>query len=256
MVLDNKNIVIIGGTSGIGLAACHYFRQQGAHLVVTGREDEHLNALKQINDSNINVIASDATHQESAVDAIHTCVASYGSFDGIYHVAGGSGRSFGDGPLHEMTIDAWQRTLDLNLTSVMLSNQAAILYWTKNAQSGTILNTTSVLAFSPSAHFFHTHAYAAAKSAVVGFTKSIAAYYAKDNIRINALAPSLVATPMSNRALSNEAIMDYIKEKQPLDGGRVGLPEDLNGIAAYFMSDLSKFTTGQVVSIDGGWTIS
>jgi enoyl-[acyl-carrier-protein] reductase (NADH) len=61
---------------------------------------------------------------------------------------------------------------------------------------------------------------------------------------------------MSQRALGHEDIMNYIKEKQPLDGGRVGLPEDLNGIAAYFMSDLSKFTTGQIVSIDGGWTIS
>jgi NAD(P)-dependent dehydrogenase (short-subunit alcohol dehydrogenase family) len=256
MVLKDKNIVIIGGTSGIGLAATHYFNQQGARLVVTGKDDEHFNALLQKKDSHITILASDATRQGSTDEAIKQCVSLYGTFDGLYHIAGGSGRNFGDGPLHEMTVDAWQKTMDLNMTSVMLSNQAAIVHWTKNNQSGSILNTSSVLAFSPSAKFFHTHAYAAAKAAVVGFTKSIAAFYAKDNIRVNALAPSLVASPMSQRALGHEDIMNYIKEKQPLDGGRVGLPEDLNGIAAYFMSDLSKFTTGQIVSIDGGWTIS
>jgi NAD(P)-dependent dehydrogenase (short-subunit alcohol dehydrogenase family) len=256
MILKDKNIVIIGGTSGIGLAATHYFRQQGASLVVTGKNDAHIDALKETIDSHITIVANDATQKSGTTEAIEKCVSIYGSLDGLYHVAGGSGRSFGDGPLHEMTLDAWHKTLDLNLTSVMLSNQAAIVHWMKNSQRGTILNTTSVLAFSPSAQYFHTHAYAAAKAAVVGFTKSIAAYYAKENIRVNALAPSLVASPMSQRALGNQDIMNYIKEKQPLDGGRVGLPEDLNGIAAYFMSDLSKFTTGQIVSIDGGWTIS
>ncbi|MDP9230304.1 MAG: SDR family oxidoreductase, partial [Bacteroidota bacterium] len=99
-------------------------------------------------------------------------------------------------------------------------------------------------------------AYTASKSAIIGFSKSIAAFYAKNNIRINVIAPALVETPMSQRAANDEAILSFIKTKQPLDGGRIGYPEDLDGLAIYFMSDQSKFTTGQIVAVDGGWSIS
>ena len=114
----------------------------------------------------------------------------------------------------------------------------------------------SVLVYSPSPQFFSTHAYAATKSAIIGFTKSIAAYYAKNNIRINIIAPALVETPMAQRAANDEIILSFIKTKQPLDGGRIGKPEDLDGIAVYFMSDQSVFTTGQVIAVDGGWSVS
>jgi NAD(P)-dependent dehydrogenase (short-subunit alcohol dehydrogenase family) len=174
----------------------------------------------------------------------------------LYHVAGGSGRKMGDGPLHELTLEGWNKTMELNLTSLMLSNQAAVKKFLEKKQSGTILNMGSVLGYSPSPQFFSTHAYAAAKSAIIGFTKSIAAYYAKDNIRINVIAPALVETPMAQRAAKDEVILNFIKTKQPLDGGRIGRPEDLDGLAVYFMSDLSKFTTGQVIAVDGGWTVS
>ena len=114
----------------------------------------------------------------------------------------------------------------------------------------------SVLGFSPAPEYFSTHAYAAAKSAVIGFSKSVAAYYAKYNIRVNVIAPALVETPMASRAANDDSILSYIKLKQPLDGGRIGRPEDLDGLAVYFMSKYSKFTTGQVVAVDGGWSIS
>ena len=138
----------------------------------------------------------------------------------------------------------------------MLSNQAAIRKFRELGKAGTILNMSSVLAISPSPKYFVTHAYAAAKSAVIGFTKSIAAYYAFDNIRINVLASALVETPMSERASKNETILEFIKTKQPLDGGRNGRPEDLDGAAIYFMSDASTFTTGQTLYVDGGWDVS
>jgi NAD(P)-dependent dehydrogenase (short-subunit alcohol dehydrogenase family) len=114
----------------------------------------------------------------------------------------------------------------------------------------------SVLGYSPSPQYFSTHAYAAAKSAIIGFSKSIAAYYARNNIRVNVIAAALVETPMAQRAAEDENILSFIRTKQPLDGGRIGHPADLDGLAVYFMSDLSKFTTGQVVAVDGGWTIS
>ena len=108
----------------------------------------------------------------------------------------------------------------------------------------------------PSPKYFTTHAYAAAKSAIIGFSKSIAAYYAKNNIRINVIAPALVETPMARRAADDDVIQSFIKTKQPLDGGRIGEPKDLDGLAVYFMSNQSKFTTGQVIAVDGGWCIS
>ncbi|HVG15446.1 MAG TPA: SDR family oxidoreductase, partial [Chitinophagaceae bacterium] len=188
--------------------------------------------------------------------AIELCLKKLNGFDGLYHIAGGSGRKFGDAPLHELTLDGWNKTLELNLTSLMLSNRAAVRNFLERKQNGTILNMGSVLGFSPSPKYFVTHAYAAAKSAVIGFTKSVAAYYAKDNIRINLLAPALVETPMSQRASDDKMIQAFIKTKQPLDGGRNGRPEDLDGAAVYFMSDASRFTTGQTLYVDGGWDLS
>ena len=91
---------------------------------------------------------------------------------------------------------------------------------------------------------------------MIGFSKSIASYYAQNNIRINVIAPGLVETPMAQRAAGDEAIMRFIQSKQRLDGGRIGRPSDLDGAAVYLMSDFSSFATGQVLAIDGGWGVS
>ena len=254
--LANKNIVIIGGTTGLGLSAAKAFVAEGARVVVVGRNEDSVTAAKDVLQESAEVFSADATHENSAERAIQVCIEKFGSFDGLYHVAGGSGRKMGDGPLHELTVEGWNKTLELNLTSLMLSNKAAIKNFLETKRSGTILNMGSVLGFSPSPKYFSTHAYAAAKAAIIGFSKSIAAYYAKDNIRINVVAPALVETPMAQRASTDEGILSFIKTKQPLDDGRIGKPEDTDGIAVYFMSDQSKFTTGQVVAVDGGWSIT
>jgi NAD(P)-dependent dehydrogenase (short-subunit alcohol dehydrogenase family) len=138
----------------------------------------------------------------------------------------------------------------------MLSNKAAIKTFLDLGQGGSILNIASVLSDNPAPHYFSTHAYSASKAAVVGLSKSAASYYAKDNIRINVISPGLIETPMSKRAVENEDIMSYIKTKQPLDGGRIGYPEDLTDMMALLLSDQSKFITGQNISVDGGWSIS
>lgn len=255
-VLNGKNIVIIGGTTGLGLSAAKSFIANGAHVVVVGRNEESVAATQKNLGVEAVAVCADAVKETTAVKAIDTCMASFGSFDGLYHVAGGSGRKMGDGPLHELTTDGWNKTMELNLTSLMLSNQAAIKKFIELKKGGTILNMGSVLGFSPSPEYFVTHAYAAAKAAIIGFSKSIASYYAKDNIRVNVIAPALVETPMAQRAAGDAVILSFIKTKQPLDGGRIGQPEDTDGLAVYFMSDHSKFTTGQVVAVDGGWSIS
>lgn len=253
--LQNKCLVVIGGTSGIGLSAAEAFIRHGARVVVIGRDPESTEKASGLLGQAV-VMTGDATHEGTAENAIGKCITEFGNFHGLYHVAGGSGRKFGDGPLHDLTLDAWEKTLDLNLTSLMLSDQAAIRTFMERKSAGTILNMGSVLGYSPSPGHFVTHAYAAAKSAAIGFTRSIAAFYAQHNIRINLLAPALVETSMSSRALTNSAIRSFIKTKQPLDGGRFGVTSDLDGAAMYFMSDYSRFTTGQVLSVDGGWSIS
>ncbi|MCP9769617.1 SDR family oxidoreductase [Lacihabitans sp. LS3-19] len=255
-MLNDKKIVIIGGTTGLGFSAAKAFVKNGAKVIVVGRNPESCLSAELALGESVRAINGDATDPKTASDAIETCLTEFGGFDGLYHVAGGSGRKYGDGPLHELTLEGWQKTFDLNLTSLMLSNQAAVRKFLELETPGTILNMSSVLGFSPSPEYFVTHAYAAAKSAVIGFTKSLAAYYAKNNIRINILAPALVETPMSARASTNEKIMNFIKTKQPLDGGRNGKPEDLDGAAVYFMSDASKFSTGQTLYVDGGWEVS
>jgi NAD(P)-dependent dehydrogenase (short-subunit alcohol dehydrogenase family) len=254
--LQNKKIVIIGGTTGLGLAAAQRFVHEGAQVVVVGRDKQNCEKAEASLNKNGIGYQGDATHPDTATGAIRLCTETFGGFDGLYHVAGGSGRKFGDGPLHQLSLEGWRYTFDLNLTSMMLSNQAAIREFLARKQSGTILNMSSVLGYAPSPAYFATHAYAAAKSAVFGFVKSIASYYAKDNIRINVVAPALVQTPMSKRASEDDVIVNFIKTKQPLNGGRVGTPEDLNGASVYFMSDLSGYTTGQILSVDGGWSVS
>lgn len=255
-LLKNKNIVIIGGTTGLGLSAAKAFIANDANVIVVGRNTGSVEEAQNTLGGNAEAICGDATYVDTATNAINACIQKFGGFDGLYHVAGGSGRKMGDGPLHELTLEGWNKTMELNLTSLMLSNQAAIKKFKELKTAGTILNMSSVLGYSPSPKYFSTHAYGAAKAAIIGFSRSVAAYYAKDNIRINVIAPALVETPMAQRAANDEEILSFITTKQPLDGGRIGQPEDLDGLAIYFMSDQSKFTTGQVIAVDGGWSIT
>jgi NAD(P)-dependent dehydrogenase (short-subunit alcohol dehydrogenase family) len=254
--LKNKSLVVIGGTTGLGLSAARAFVRCGARVVIVGRNPASAKVARAELGRNARALCADAAQPGTAEQAIKVALKEFDRFDGLYHVAGGSGRKMGDGPLHELTDDGWRATVDLNLTSLVYSNRAAVRQFLKQKRGGSILNMGSVLGWSPSPRHFATHAYAATKSAVIGFTKSIAAYYAKQNIRCNVLAPALVATPMAKRAAEDKTILDFIKSKQPLDGGRIGQPEDLDAAAVFFMSDASKFTTGQVLAVDGGWCVS
>ena len=253
--LHGKALVVIGGTTGIGLSACEAFIREGANVVAIGRNPLSVQeASSKLGDALVQ--AGDATKEGTAMNAIELCARHFGRFDGLYHVAGGSGRKFGDGPLHALSKEGWEYTFNLNLTSLMLSNQAAVRFFLDHNQGGSILNMGSVLGYSPSPQHFATHAYSAAKAAAIGFTRAIASYYATSDIRVNLIAPALVETPMAQRAANDEKILSFIKTKQPLGGGRIASPSDVDGAGVYFMSDHSKFTTGQVLSVDGGWDIS
>ncbi len=254
-MLEGKNIVLIGGTAGIGLSAAQAIIHSGGRVVSVGLDEASCaEADKAFGNSGI-ALRGDAREEGLAEQALERCAQAFGPPDGLYHVAGGSGRRWGDGPLHACSMEAWTKTFQLNLDAMMLSNRAAIRYWLENGRPGSLLNLGSVVSFSPSSLHFATHAYAAAKAAAIGLTRSLASFYAPNNIRVNLLAPALTRTPMAGRATSDEQIMAYIKEKQVLDGGRAGLPADLDGAALYFLSDQSRFTTGQVLAVDGGWSL-
>lgn len=249
-------MLIVGGTSGLGLSAALACEAAGARVAVTGRSAEKLDSARARLSREAQLLSGDARDPDEVNRIVASVLTRHGRLDALYHVAGGSARSLGDGPLHEISDEGWTGSLHLNLDTVFYSNRAAIRQFLKQGDGGVVLNMASVLGFSPAPHFFATHAYAAAKAGIIGFSRSTAAYYARESIRVNVIAPALVDTPMAERAVGNEEIMAFVRSKQPLDGGRVGAPGDYDSAAVFLLSEESAFMTGQVVTIDGGWTVS
>src|SRR5437660_3162549 len=159
--LAGKSFVNIGGTSGLGFSAARAFLAAGAlGVVITGRNPKTAESAVSALGARVRVLAGDACSPAHAEQAINLAVRSFGAFDGLYHVAGGSGRHMGDGPLHDVTNTGVSETLELNLESVILSNRAAIRRLLAEKRGGAILNMGSVLGWSPSPNFFATHIYA------------------------------------------------------------------------------------------------
>ena len=170
--------------------------------------------------------------------------------DALVCAHGISGRRFGDGPVDECTDEGWTTVLDANLTSVFRYAKQAIPALRANG-GGAIVTVSSVLGLVGGDADFATHAYAAAKAGVIGLTRAMAVHYAPEGIRCNAVAPGLIATPMSERAQNDEAIVGRLGELQPLTGS-VGSPEDVAGACLYLAT--APFVTGAVLTVDGGWT--
>ena len=254
--LTGRSVVVVGGSTGLGLSAVRACLGAGARVVAVAPPSGPAEPLEALASPALRVVRGDARDAETARAAVASAVESHGTLDALYHVAGGSGRPFGDGPLHEVTEEGWDQTLRLNARSVFLSNRAATAQFLRQGTGGSVLNVGSVSAFSPSPRHFGAHAYAAAKAAVVGLTLSAAACYAPQGIRFNVLAPGLVDTPMSRRAMTDPAILEFIRAKQPLDGGRPARVSDFDAAVLFFLSDASRFVTGQVLAIDGGWTVT
>jgi NAD(P)-dependent dehydrogenase (short-subunit alcohol dehydrogenase family) len=174
--------------------------------------------------------------------------------DAVFNVVGASGRRFGDGPVHECTLEGWEATFAANARPAFLVSRAAVRCWLDAKKSGALLNISSVLAFSPEPRHFSTHAYAASKSAVVAMSHAMAAQYAPQGIRVNVLAPALVKTPMSARAQADATISDFIERKQPLSHGFLEAG-DIAETALFLLSEKARYITGQTITVDGGWTL-
>ena len=176
-------------------------------------------------------------------------------------MAGGSGRRLGDGPVHELSLAAWEGTLALNATPAFLAAREALRAMLDQAPRALgdprrrLVLMSSVLALDPTPTLFATHAYAAAKAATIGLVRTMAATYAEHGIRVNALAPSLVRTPMSTRAAADAASVAFAERRQPLTGGFLDAA-DVTEAAVYLCCDESRAVTGQVLAVDGGWTVS
>jgi NAD(P)-dependent dehydrogenase (short-subunit alcohol dehydrogenase family) len=254
--LAGKRCLLVGGTGGLGQAAARRFLEDGASVTLSGVEADagHAAVAALSARGPCSLLLADATDPGSVERLFADTLSAMGGLDVLYHLAGASGRRHGDGPLHECTDAGWAATLAVNLTSVFLTNRAAVRHWLDQRQPGVILNLASVLALSPAPQHFDTCAYAAAKAAIIGLSRQAAARYAADGIRVNVLAPGLIDTPMSRRAVGDPAIAGYLAAKQPLGPGP-GRPDDCAGAAAFLCGDAARFVTGVVLPVDGGWCV-
>ena len=240
--LRDKVAVVTGGASGIGLAVAQLFTEEGARVIVL-----------DINASGVDSLRVDVTSAPEVESAFREVVRSYDRLDILVNVAGGSGRKWGDGPVDSCTLEGWDKTLALNLDSVFYCCKYALQAMLLQGR-GVIVNVSSVLGLVGGDEDFATHAYATSKGGVISLTRSIASYYAPRGIRANVICPSLIATPMSQRAQESEQIRARLSQLQPLTGD-FGTPDDVAQAALYLASDESSFVTGSVLTVDGGWTV-
>jgi NAD(P)-dependent dehydrogenase (short-subunit alcohol dehydrogenase family) len=251
-------VVLVTGSTGIAAATAARADAEGASVFVVSRSDDHARALAERLERGA-WAAADLT-DETAVDAAVTeAVGRFGRIDALFSAAGGSGRRFGDGPVHALTAEAWEATAALNLRTQVLACARVIRAMREQEPDasgirGSVLILGSVTTAAPVPELFGTHGYAAAKGALTALMTSMAATYIADRIRVNLVAPSLTDTPMAIRAASSEHILDYAARKQPLAGPMLD-PDEVAKAAIYFLSDESRTVTGQYLAVDGGWSI-
>lgn len=254
MRLTGKTAIVTGAASGIGRAVALRFLAEGARVVGFDLNSVGLNethALSNSAEAFVPVIC-DLTDPSQVEQSVSDAMDHLHRLDIVFNGAGASGRRWGDGPVDACTIEGWQRTLDVNLTSIFLMCRATVPHLLA-AGGGSIINLSSVLGMVGGDADFATHAYAAAKAGIIGLSRAMAVYYAPRRVRVNVIAPGLIATPMSRRAQESERIQQRLAHLQPLTGA-MGAPEDVAAAAAYLASDDAAFVTGVVLPIDGGWT--
>ncbi len=242
-----KVALVTGGASGIGRAVARRLALGGASVLVADRDEVGGQGTIDLiaSDGGIaHVRAVDVTDADEVAAMVDDAVATYGRLDIAVNNAGTSGTY---APLAEQTLDDWNRTLAVNLTSMFLSMQAEIPALL-DAGGGSIVNTASGAGLMG---FAHLPAYVASKHGVVGLTKSVALEFARTGVRVNAVCPGSVRTPMlEGFAGGDEATLENMGRMQPI--GRLGTSDEIAEAIAWLCSDAASFVTGVALPVDGG----
>ncbi len=250
-----KVAFITGACSGIGLATARRFIDEGARVLAADIQDEAGAALQRQFDGRCRFVRCDVMQPEQIRQAIDAAATVFGGLDIVFNNAGASGHR---GGIEELTLEGWEATMALLLRSVMAGTMYALPYL-KARGGGAIVNTSSISALASG---YAPVAYSTAKAAVLHFSKVAAADLAKHRIRVNAVVPGLIATPIfgSGFGLDREGAAKMaatLTEKgaslQP--AGRTGQPEDIAEAVLYLASDAAGFVTGTHILVDGGMTI-
>jgi NAD(P)-dependent dehydrogenase (short-subunit alcohol dehydrogenase family) len=244
--LKNRVAVVLGGTSGIGLAIARGLTQAGATTVASSRDAAKVEAtadeLEAIGPRTLRV-TSDVQDLASLERLCKEVTLAFGQVDVLVVTSGALLKS----PTAEISDEAWMRVIDINLNGTFRANKVFGRQMIQQRR-GSIINTASLTTF---VSFHEVAAYSASKAGVHMLTKNLACEWASYNIRVNAIAPGVFRTPLNSKVLDLPERMAAINGRTPM--GRVGQVDELVGVAVFLASDASSYLTGQTIPVDGGF---
>lgn len=249
--LENKIAIVTGASSGIGYAAAKLFASEGAKVVLGARRGELLRKLSQeITDLGGEAIAlaGDVTDESYAEALVQLALSQFGGLDIAFNNAGINGALGVDS--NDISLEEWNNTLTVNLTSAFLGAKHQLPQMLKRG-GGSIIFTSSFVGYTIG--FPQKAAYAASKAGMIGLTKSLAAEFGSQGIRVNALLPGGTDTAMGREFANTPEIIEFVKSIHALK--RLASPEEIAKSALYLASDASSFTTGTALLVDGGVSI-
>jgi len=238
--LEKKNIIVTGASGGIGNAIIKKLSESGANILASGTRIEKLEELKN-NFESIKILKFDISQNEKIEEFIENATIELGgSLDGLVNNAGITQ----DNLAIRMSLEEWQKVININLTSTFLMSKFAIKKMLKN-KSGKIINITSVVGHTGNLGQVN---YTASKAGIVAMSKSLAAEYAKKNININCISPGFIKTAMTDKI--DDKFKEVIISKIP--SARLGEPDDIANAVLFLSSDQSNYINGETLHVNGG----